>query len=72
MNADLTDSTTVLIAGRVQLQQALMNLILNGTEAMHDTIGELHTESQLDGRENALIPISDTGVGFPMETASRY
>jgi signal transduction histidine kinase/ligand-binding sensor domain-containing protein len=53
-------------ADRVQLQQAMMNLMLNGIEAMRDTTGELSIKSQLeeeDGR--VLISVSDTGVGLP-------
>jgi signal transduction histidine kinase len=33
---------------RVQLQQVLMNLMLNGIEAMKDTGGVLTVKSQLD------------------------
>jgi signal transduction histidine kinase len=59
-----------LIADRVQLQQVLMNLMLNGIEAMKDlsSAGELTIRS---GRENgqAVISVSDTGVGLPPERA---
>ena len=44
--ADLAEGLPKVIADRVQLQQALMNLMLNGIEAMRDTTGELSIKSQ--------------------------
>jgi len=44
----------------------LMNLMLNGIEAMKDSGGELAVESQLqDGQLQ--FSVSDAGVGLPME-----
>ena len=54
-------------ADRVQLQQVLMNLMLNGIEAMKDTPGELEIKSELDQDGQLLISVSDTGVGLPAE-----
>jgi PAS domain S-box-containing protein len=56
-----------VMADRVQLQQALMNLMLNGIEAMQDTGGELHIKSQLAEDSQVLISVTDTGVGLPTE-----
>lgn len=56
---------------RVQLQQALMNLMLNGIEAMRDTAGELNIKSQLEEDGQVLISVSDTGVGLPNEAADK-
>jgi signal transduction histidine kinase len=53
------------LADRVQLQQALMNLMLNGIEAMRDTTGELSVKSQLAENSQLLISVTDTGVGLP-------
>jgi C4-dicarboxylate-specific signal transduction histidine kinase len=47
MSTQLTNGLTQVVADRVQLQQALMNLMLNGIEAMRDTTGELSVKSQL-------------------------
>ena len=52
-------------ADRVQLQQVLMNLILNGLEAMKRTGGELLITSQWDEKGRPLISVSDVGVGLP-------
>ena len=51
----------------VQLQQALMNLMLNAIEAMKDTGGELTVTSQLGEDSELLIEVRDTGVGLPAE-----
>jgi len=71
MSTDLTDGLTKVMADRVQLQQALMNLILNGIEAMGDTTRELSIKSQFGEDGQVLISISDTGVGLPSENADR-
>jgi signal transduction histidine kinase len=66
----LTNDLPEITADRVQLQQVLMNLMLNGIEAMKDLspAGELTIHSR---RENgqAVISVSDTGVGLPPERA---
>jgi signal transduction histidine kinase len=57
-------------ADRVQLQQVLMNLMLNGIEAMKDTGGILTPKSQSE-IGHVLISFSDTGVGLPTDKADR-
>lgn len=71
MSMDLSEEPTKVMADRVQLRQALMNLMLNGIEAMHDTTGELSIKSQLDGGGHVLISVSDTGMGLPSGNADR-
>ena len=61
----LADSLPPVFADRVQLQQALMNLLLNGIEAMRDTTGELTIISQPEGDGQVLIKVTDSGVGLP-------
>jgi signal transduction histidine kinase len=56
-----------ITADRVQLQQVLMNLMLNGIEAMKDSGGLLTIKSQAAHDREILISISDTGVGLPVE-----
>jgi len=57
-------------ADRVQLQQVLMNLMLNGIEAMNDTGGVLAVMSAMDD-DTVRISVSDTGVGLPAESDGR-
>jgi len=58
-------------ADRVQLQQVLMNLILNGIEAMRDTGGELTITSTRNEYDHLLISIRDSGIGLPAGEAER-
>lgn len=68
MRTDLAAELPKVIADRVQLQQVLMNLMLNGLEAMKDTGGELTIKAELGQDGYLLISVSDTGVGLPVET----
>jgi PAS domain S-box-containing protein len=66
MRTDLAEGLPRVIADRVQLQQVLMNLALNGIEAMGgDAAGELSIKSQLAENSRPLISVTDTGVGLP-------
>jgi PAS domain S-box-containing protein len=58
-------------ADRVQLQQVLMNLMLNGIEAMRDTGGKLTIKSERGENGEVLMSISDCGVGLPPDKADR-
>jgi PAS domain S-box-containing protein len=58
-------------AHRVQLQQVLMNLMLNGIEAMQDTGGELIIGSKRTEHDQLLISVSDSGTGFPTNEPER-
>jgi signal transduction histidine kinase len=57
----------------VQLQQVLMNLMLNGIEAMRDVDGprELAIKSQRAENEQLQVSVSDTGVGLPPQQADK-
>ncbi len=71
MRTNLAQGLPIVMADRVQLQQALMNLILNGIEAMADTGGELSIKSELALDCQLLISVSDTGVGLPVENLEK-
>ena len=60
-----------IMGDRVQLQQVMMNLILNGIEAMKDVDGmrELAIESHRAENEELAVCVSDTGVGLPPQQA---
>ncbi len=58
-------------ADRVQLQQVLMNLMLNGIEAMKEMGGVLTVKSELDQDGRVLISVSDTGEGLPAEVTDQ-
>jgi signal transduction histidine kinase/CheY-like chemotaxis protein len=58
-------------ADRVQLQQVLMNLMLNGIEAMREAGGELTIASTRVEPDQLLIAVSDSGIGLPDDKAER-
>jgi signal transduction histidine kinase len=70
---DVADDLPKVMADRVQLQQVLMNLMLNGIDAMRgmNGAGELTVKSQRGGNGELLISVSDTGVGLPLERADQ-
>ena len=67
LRTELAPQLPQIMADRVQLQQVLMNLMLNGIEAMNDGGGELTIRSQRTENGYLLISVSDTGVGLPSE-----
>jgi C4-dicarboxylate-specific signal transduction histidine kinase len=62
-----------VMGDRVQLQQVLMNLMINGIEAMREVDGtrELMITSQRTQNEHLLVSVSDTGVGLPEQQADQ-
>ena len=70
---DLSADSPRVMADRVQLQQVLMNLMLNGIEAMQDTKsgGQLTIKSVMAEGGQVLISVGDTGVGLPQEQADQ-
>jgi PAS domain S-box-containing protein len=58
-------------ADRVQLQQVVMNLMLNGIEAMKDMGGELTVTSNRTEDGQLLISVSDLGIGLPIDRTER-
>jgi PAS domain S-box-containing protein len=63
---DLAADLPKVIADRVQLQQVLMNLMINGIEAMKDAeeTRSLAIRSQRKANE-VVVSVSDSGVGLP-------
>jgi signal transduction histidine kinase len=58
---------------RVQLQQVLLNLMMNGIDAMKDMDGtrELTIQSHWGEVGQVLISVSDTGIGLPPQQADK-
>jgi signal transduction histidine kinase len=69
IRTDLDPELPKTTADRVQLQQVLMNLMLNGIEAMQDTCGELTVASKRTEDGQLLISVSDTGIGLSIDEA---
>jgi C4-dicarboxylate-specific signal transduction histidine kinase len=67
MRTELSEDIPQIMGDRVQLQQVLMNLMMNGIEAMKDVAGprDLAIDSQRAEDEQLMVSVSDTGVGLP-------
>ena len=65
IRTDFVANLPEITADRVQLQQVLMNLMLNGIEAMKEAGGTLTIMTRRDQNGHVLITVSDTGVGLP-------
>jgi PAS domain S-box-containing protein len=65
----IADGLPKVMADRVQLQQVLMNLILNGIQAMEESGGAITIKAQLLQDVQVQISVSDTGVGLPADEA---
>ncbi len=65
IRTDLAPDLPKITADRVQLQQVLMNLMLNGIEAMKETGGVLTVKTRRGESGQVQISVSDTGVGLP-------
>jgi signal transduction histidine kinase len=73
VRTELEGDTPPVTADRVQLQQVLMNLMLNGIDAMKDADGarELAIKSQRAENGHVLVCVSDTGLGLPLQQADQ-
>jgi PAS domain S-box-containing protein len=66
MRTELAPNLPAVRANRVQLQQVLMNLMVNGIEAMKGNGGELIVTTESAGN-GIKVSVSDTGAGIPAE-----
>jgi len=70
IECQLTKALPLVLADRVQLQQVLLNLIMNGVEAMiavKDQPRSLWVESRVDGSGDILVAVRDSGTGLSSE-----
>jgi C4-dicarboxylate-specific signal transduction histidine kinase len=74
LETELAADLPVTMGDRVQLQQVIVNLILNGIEAMSDVAGRprrLVIRSQLQSSGEVLVAVRDSGVGIDPEDERR-
>ena len=71
IRTELDSELPLITADRVQLQQVLMNLILNGIEAMKDANGEVSITSKRTSDGELLVAVSDAGIGLPVGEVDR-
>jgi signal transduction histidine kinase len=68
--ADLPDT----LGDRVQLQQVIVNLVLNGIEAMSDVSGRprrLVVSSRMQSADEVLVAVRDSGIGISSKDEKR-
>ena len=74
LRMDLTPGLPAILGDCVQLQQVMINLIINGIQAMGsngDRLGELTIRSHPDDAGQVLVLVQDSGVGIDPQSASR-
>jgi PAS domain S-box-containing protein len=73
VRTELFDDLPQVMGDRVQLQQVLMNLMMNGIDAMKEVDGtrELAISSQQPEKEQVVVSVADTGVGLPPHLAEQ-
>jgi signal transduction histidine kinase len=74
LQTELAASASPVLGDRVQLQQVLLNLIMNGVQAMSgvtERARELTVSSGLADPGNVLVSVEDTGVGLDPAVAER-
>jgi signal transduction histidine kinase len=74
LRTDLASNLPMILADRVQLQQVIINLVMNGIEAMQpvaDRPRELVIRSLQDEAQQLLLSVTDCGVGISAENANR-
>jgi PAS domain S-box-containing protein len=74
LRVDLASGLAPVLADRVQLQQVLINLVMNGIEAMasvDDRPRELVVRSRAHEADQILVAVQDVGVGIDSISADR-
>ncbi|GAB2902442.1 hypothetical protein GCM10027093_44470 [Paraburkholderia jirisanensis] len=74
MRVDLAPSLPPLLGDRVQMQQVLINLVMNGIqsmEAISDRPRDLLIASRLDETGNVILEVRDSGTGISLEIEDR-
>jgi PAS domain S-box-containing protein len=74
LRLELAPALPPVLADRIQLQQVILNLVINGIEAMQpvkDRPRELVIRTLQDETSQVLVTVSDVGVGVAAENADR-
>jgi C4-dicarboxylate-specific signal transduction histidine kinase len=74
LRQELASALPQVFGDRVQLQQVIMNLLMNGIQATSSVTGrrhELRIRSQEHGPDQILVAVEDSGTGFELQNVDR-
>jgi PAS domain S-box-containing protein len=74
LRTELATATSLVLGDRVQLQQVVINLVMNGIEAMEtvtDRPRELVIRSRCDEAQSMIVSVTDCGVGISRDDADQ-
>jgi C4-dicarboxylate-specific signal transduction histidine kinase len=74
VRTELAGDLPQVLGDRVQLQQVVLNLLLNGLDAMHGVVGrprELVISTQQETSDRVRVAVQDSGSGIDPQLATR-
>jgi PAS domain S-box-containing protein len=74
LRTELAPAPAMVLGDRVQLQQVIINLVMNGIEAMEPVLDrprKLLIRSHRDDAQRMLVSVTDCGIGISREDADR-
>jgi signal transduction histidine kinase len=73
LRTELVPALPMILGDRVQLQQVIINLVMNGIEAMQSVTARPRELVIRSGQDEAqvFVSVTDCGVGIPTENADR-
>ena len=74
LRCELADDLPLVTGDRVQLQQVILNLLRNGSDAMntvHDRPRKLLIRTARDESDRALLSVKDAGIGFDPQSMDK-
>jgi PAS domain S-box-containing protein len=74
LRLELADNLPPVTGDRIQLQQVILNLVRNASDAMgtvYDRPRELQITTELDTHNQVCLSVKDVGIGFEPQTAAK-